>query len=106
MPIFLFSGMETFIFRFSSIFIWVPPFSLFSGIYEEVSNLNFNPFCHSTKNLNATFERGINCIIGENGSGKTTLLKLLCDLYSPEKGEILLDGKGISKVKKESLKKI
>lgn len=58
------------------------------------------------KNLNATFERGINYIIGENGSGKTTLLKLLCDLYSPEKGEILLDGKGISKVKKESLKKI
>jgi heterodisulfide reductase subunit A len=36
---------------FSSIFIWVPPFSLFSGIYEEVPNLNFNPFCHSTKEL-------------------------------------------------------
>ncbi|HEY9834559.1 MAG TPA: ABC transporter ATP-binding protein [Stenomitos sp.] len=31
-------------------------------------------------------------IVGENGSGKTTLIKLLTRLYSPDSGQILLDG--------------
>lgn len=31
-------------------------------------------------------------IVGPNGSGKTTLVKLLCRLYDPTEGEILLNG--------------
>jgi ATP-binding cassette subfamily B protein len=31
-------------------------------------------------------------LVGENGSGKTTLVKLLCRLYDPSEGRILLDG--------------
>jgi ATP-binding cassette subfamily B protein len=31
-------------------------------------------------------------IVGLNGSGKTTLIKLLCRLYRPNQGSILLDG--------------
>jgi ATP-binding cassette subfamily B protein len=31
-------------------------------------------------------------IVGENGAGKTTLVKLLCRLYQPSKGRILVDG--------------
>lgn len=31
-------------------------------------------------------------IVGENGSGKTTMMKLLCRLYNPTEGRILLDG--------------
>ena len=31
-------------------------------------------------------------IVGENGAGKTTLIKLLCGLYEPEAGRILIDG--------------
>ncbi len=31
-------------------------------------------------------------IVGENGAGKTTLVKLLCKLYEPTSGRILLDG--------------
>lgn len=34
-------------------------------------------------------------IIGENGSGKTTLIKLLCRLYRPVSGRILLGGQDI-----------
>lgn len=34
-------------------------------------------------------------IVGENGSGKTTLIKLMCRLYKPTSGRILLDGKDI-----------
>lgn len=31
-------------------------------------------------------------LVGENGSGKTTLVKLLCRLYDPTQGRILIDG--------------
>jgi ATP-binding cassette subfamily B protein len=31
-------------------------------------------------------------IVGENGAGKTTLVKLLCRLYQPTNGRILVDG--------------
>jgi len=34
-------------------------------------------------------------IVGLNGSGKTTMVKLLCRLYDPTEGEILLDGVNI-----------
>lgn len=32
-------------------------------------------------------------LVGLNGAGKTTLIKLLCGMYEPTEGEILLDGK-------------
>lgn len=34
-------------------------------------------------------------IVGENGCGKTTLIKLLLGLYSPQQGEIRVDGQAI-----------
>ncbi len=36
-------------------------------------------------------------VVGENGSGKTTFIKLLCRLYDPTEGEILLNGINIRK---------
>ncbi len=36
-------------------------------------------------------------IVGENGSGKTTFIKLLCRLYDPHEGQILLNGIDIRK---------
>ncbi len=36
-------------------------------------------------------------IVGENGSGKTTFIKLLCRLYDPTEGKILLNGIDITK---------
>jgi ATP-binding cassette, subfamily B, bacterial len=32
-------------------------------------------------------------VVGENGAGKTTLVKLLCKLYEPTSGRILVDGR-------------
>ena len=37
-------------------------------------------------------------IVGENGAGKTTLVKLLCRLYQPTKGRILVDGVELARV--------
>ncbi len=34
-------------------------------------------------------------VVGLNGSGKTTMIKLLCRLYDPNEGEILINGRDI-----------
>jgi len=38
-------------------------------------------------------------IVGENGAGKTTLVKLLCRLYRPDQGRILVDGVDLARVR-------
>lgn len=45
-------------------------------------------------------------IVGMNGSGKTTMIKLLCRLYDPQEGEILLNGVDIRKFKQEEYCKL
>jgi ATP-binding cassette, subfamily B, bacterial len=37
-------------------------------------------------------------IVGENGAGKTTLVKLLCRLYQPTFGRILVDGEELARM--------
>jgi len=45
------------------------------------------------KNLNLTIPWGEKlAVIGLNGAGKTTLVKLICGLYDPAEGEVLLNG--------------
>ncbi|MBN2430534.1 MAG: ABC transporter ATP-binding protein [Acidobacteria bacterium] len=44
-------------------------------------------------NVSLTIEPGeIVALVGKNGAGKSTLVKLLCRLYDPVEGAILLDG--------------
>lgn len=40
-------------------------------------------------------------LIGPNGAGKSTLIKMIADIINPDTGEILLNGKRISSMKKE-----
>ena len=50
------------------------------------------------KNVSMQFKVGKRlAIVGENGSGKTTFIKLLCRLYDPQEGQILLNGIDIRK---------
>ena len=50
------------------------------------------------KNVSMKFKVGQRlAIVGENGSGKTTFIKLLCRLYDPQEGQILLNGIDIRK---------
>ena len=43
-------------------------------------------------------------IVGRSGTGKTTLMKMLINLHTPEKGEILIDNKNIADISKKSLR--
>lgn len=50
------------------------------------------------KNINTKLSIGKKqAFVGENGAGKTTFVKLLCRLYDPTEGEILLNGINIKK---------
>ncbi len=45
-------------------------------------------------------------VIGGNGSGKTTLAKLLCGLYPPDEGELLLDGEPVTSAEVERYRQL
>lgn len=48
-------------------------------------------------NVSLTLESGqIHGLIGENGAGKSTLIKILSGVYTPEKGEIYIEGKMVN----------
>ena len=55
--------------------------------------------------INARFENGkTNLIIGQSGSGKTVLMKCIVGLLTPERGQILYDGRDfVSMNKKEKI---
>ena len=70
--------------------------------YEvEFRNVSFcypNTDDFALKNISLKFKVGERlAIVGQNGSGKTTFIKLLCRLYEPTEGQILLNGIEISK---------
>lgn len=49
---------------------------------------------HVLKDISFTVEKGdFFGIVGRNGSGKSTLLKLISQIYEPDAGEIIVDGK-------------
>ena len=56
-------------------------------------------------NINACFEKGkTNLIIGQSGSGKTVLMKSIVGLLTPERGEILYDGRNFLTMGKKEKK--
>lgn len=65
----------------------------------EFKNVSFtypNTDVKVLKGVNVTLKQGEHLsVVGLNGAGKTTFVKLLCRLYDPTEGEILLDGVNI-----------
>ena len=62
----------------------------------DVKNITFRyPGSHRDifKNFSMKIESGQKvAIVGENGAGKSTLVKLLCRMYDPQEGKILING--------------
>ena len=71
----------------------------------EFKNVSFkypNSEIWALKNVSVSFQVGSKlAVVGENGSGKSTFIKLLCRLYDPQEGEILLNGVDIRKYRYE-----
>ena len=46
--------------------------------------------------INLTVHKGeVHAILGENGAGKSTMMNVLCGLYKPTSGQILINGKEV-----------
>lgn len=66
--------------------------------FRDVSFRYPNTENYALRHINAKFKVGEKlAVVGMNGSGKTTFIKLLCRLYDPTEGEILLNGVDIRK---------
>lgn len=69
--------------------------------YVEFRNVSFkypNTEPYVLRHVNLKFKVGEKlAVVGMNGSGKTTFIKLMCRLYDPTEGEILLNGVNIQK---------
>ncbi len=69
--------------------------------YVEFKDVSFkypNTENYALRHVNLKFKVGEKlAVVGMNGSGKTTFIKLMCRLYDPTEGEILLNGVNIKK---------
>lgn len=69
--------------------------------YVEFCNVSFkypNTDTYALRNVNIKFKVGEKlAVVGVNGSGKSTFIKLMCRLYDPTEGVILLNGVDIRK---------
>lgn len=66
--------------------------------FRDVSLKYPNTDTYVLKHVNLKFKVGEKlAVVGMNGSGKTTFIKLMCRLYDPTEGEILLNGVNIKK---------
>ncbi len=88
------------------------PFSLlgqeqYEFQFENVSFRYPESDRYALKNLNLTFRTGERlAVVGLNGAGKSTFIKLLCGLYIPTEGRILLNGIDIRQYDKREYYKL
>ena len=62
-------------------------------------------FIKACKNISFSLKKGDSlAIMGDIGSGKSTILELLCRIYDPSKGEILIDNINIKKINIKELR--
>jgi len=70
--------------------------------FENVSFRYRGSDTYALENVCLTLRKGERLsIVGYNGAGKSTLIKLLCRLYEPTSGKILMDGVDISTINYE-----
>ena len=67
--------------------------NVFEIEFRDVSFKYANAETWALRHVNQKITLGTkNAVVGKNGAGKTTFIKLLCRLYEPTEGQILLNG--------------
>ena len=67
--------------------------NVFELEFRDVSFKYANSETWALRHVNQKITLGTkNAVVGKNGAGKTTFIKLLCRLYEPTEGQILLNG--------------
>ena len=67
--------------------------NIFEIEFRDVSFKYDNSETYALRHVNQKITLGTkNAVVGKNGAGKTTFIKLLCRLYEPTEGQILLNG--------------
>ncbi|MDE5820443.1 MAG: ABC transporter ATP-binding protein/permease [Lachnospiraceae bacterium] len=75
--------------------------------FKHVSYTHFGAERPTIKDISFKLKKGENlAVVGLNGAGKTTLIKLMCGLYEPTEGEILLNGTPVGEYNREEYFKI
>ncbi|MGI6562029.1 MAG: ABC transporter ATP-binding protein [Clostridia bacterium] len=75
-----------------------------SVVIKDVS-FSYRPDIKLIENLNLTVKPGQRiAIVGPTGSGKTTVINLLMRFYDVDKGEIIVSGYPVKKIKRDSLR--
>ena len=74
--------------------------------FKKVSFKYPNSKDFALKNLNFKLEQGMSLgIFGKTGSGKSSLAQILCRLYEPSEGEILINKSSINKIELNNYRK-
>lgn len=75
--------------------------------FRHVSFQYENSGQYALKDISFRLEKNSkNVIIGLNGAGKSTLLKLLCGVYEPSFGEVLLNGRDMRELPREDVRRL
>lgn len=85
--------------------------------YQKLENINTVEFKdvtfkygnrkHCLKNISFSIKEGKKiALVGGSGSGKSTVAKLLLKYYTPENGEILINGVDINEISNRNIRKI
>ena len=81
--------------------------NIFEIEFRDVSFKYANSETWALRHVNQKITLGTkNAVVGKNGAGKTTFIKLLCRLYEPTEGQILLNGVDIRYYDTEEYEKL